>query len=276
MLMTVGYSAVDITATVGNEVPTVGEIQICDGTCAYTKTISPATQFTVQVTITDPNGAGDLNTESILLEFYTGGDTNGGISDWDAITLANVTTGTRDGCDQAGDVYCLQVDTGDWKTKFLLGSADVYVYAEDSASASDSNESAGSLTINATYGTTQDQSAVTFSGNANTNDNAQSPASIETTHNGNTDANVSVTATELTNVALDTIAVGELKWYTSDTVGSAVAYTVGADDQQTNWTRGTVETSTSEIYNTYNWLDIPADQPTGDYSGTFTYASIEA
>ena len=273
MLMTVGFSAVDITATVGNEAPTVGEIQICDGTCAYTKTISPATQFTVQVTITDPNGADDIDTATASLEFYKTADSQGGTPDWDAIVIDPATTGTRDGCTQAGNVYCFQADTGDWTTKFLLGGADVYAYIEDDAGLNDSNESVSALTINATYGTTQDQIAVTFSGNADSSDNAQSPTSIETTHNGNTDTNVNVTATELADNG-NTIAVGNLKWYASDVVGSAVPYTGGADDQQTDWARGTDPTSAT--INTYNWLDIPALQPAGDYTGTFTYASVEA
>jgi hypothetical protein len=88
------FAAVNVTATVGNEKPTVGQIQLCDGTCAITKSLDPATQFTVKATITDPNGQEDLNLSTLRLEFYTTADDNGGTADWDANTLSSVAHGT--------------------------------------------------------------------------------------------------------------------------------------------------------------------------------------
>lgn len=274
-MMTSVLGAVNLTANVGNEAPTVGDIQVCDGTCGYAKSIDPATQFTVQVTIIDPNGAGDLNLETAKLEFYKGSDANGSGDDWDAITLDGVTTGTRDGCTQTGDVYCLQVETSDWTTKFLAGVSDVYVYIEDGSSAMDSNESVGVLTINSNVSHTEDATTGAYSGSPNSTENAiltsEANAYIITIHTGNVDMNVDVTATQLDKGG-DNIPVENQKWYLSDDYGSSSAFTGGADVVKSDYARGTDPTSATQ--NIFYWLDIPADQESGEYTGTITYSSI--
>lgn len=267
--------AVNITANVGNEFPSVEEIQLCDGTCAYQKTLDPATQFTVKVTITDPNGSSDLNLDTAKIEFYKTADSNGSGDDWDAITIDPASHGTRDGCTESGDTYCLQVDTDDWTTKFLAGGADVFVYIEDNQGAQDTNESVNSLTVNSNVSHTEDATSGTYSGAPDSTGNAittdQTNTYILTTHTGNVDMNVSVTATQLDKGG-DNIPVENQKWYLSDNYSSSYAFTGGADLVKGDFDRGADPTDNTQ--NVYYWLNIPAETPSGEYTGTLTYGSV--
>jgi hypothetical protein len=60
-----------------------------------------------------------------------------------------------------------------------------------------------------------------------------------------------------------------MSWYLSNVAGSSTPFTGGADNVKTAWSRGIYPTSS--IFNIWMWLDIPALQPTGNYTGTLTY-----
>ena len=269
------FAAVDITATVGNEVPTVGAMQICTGICTGDASIDPATQFTIEVTITDPNGQSDLNLDSIRLEWYTAGDSNGGTPDWDAKTLTPPTTGTRDGCTQSGTTYCLQVDTTDWTTKFLYGTVDVYVYISDMSGGIDSDESGALFTVNSSWGVLPDTTSGTYTGSPDSTNNAFSSTQtantyIITTHLGNANIEVTGTQTDLTYLT-NAIGDGNMSWYLTNDAGSSTPFTGGADNVKTAWSRGIDPTSATS--NLWMWIDIPAGQVAGAYAGTLTYGS---
>lgn len=279
MLASGAFAAINITADVGNEAPSVGAIQLCDGTCEDNKTLDPNTAYTVKVDVSDPNGQADVNTDAFKLEFYVSTDTNGDAADWDHVTLSDeeITTGTADGCTQSGTTYCLQVEAGDWTTKYVNGSSTVWVRAYDNSEAEDSNTAVDALTVNKTFGHTEDATSGTYSAGPNTTGNAittdQTNSYVITTHNGNSDIDLSITATQLTSGG-DTISVGNQKWHTSDAYGSSAGFTGGSDDVMTSWGRGTDPTSASQ--NIYLWLDVPAAQPAGSYTGTLTYGSVSS
>jgi hypothetical protein len=266
---------VSITATVGNENPTVGDIQLCNGTCGYDKSFDPPSQFTVQVTISDPNGQSDLDLTALKLEWYVTADSNGGTPDWDAKALTPPTTGTRDGCIQSGTTYCLQVDTTDWTEKFLSGAVDVYVYVEDQSAAMDSNEAVAIFTVNNSFGTVQDTTSGTYTGAPDTPNNAFSStqtanAYIISTHNGNVNIEVTAAQTDLTYLT-NTIGDGNMSWYLTNDAVSSTPFTGGEDKVETVWSRGTDPTSAAS--NLWMWIDIPAGQVAGAYTGTLTYGS---
>jgi len=276
---------VNISADVGNDPPTVGLIQLCEGTqCSLIadvdNAIDPASQFTIEVTVTDPNGQSDINTESFRLEWYATSDANGSGDDWDAVTLDPPTLGTRDQCVQTGSIYCLQVDTSDWTTKFIAGLGDVYVYVADNTGEIDSNEAVALFTVNSSYGTVEDTTAGTYAGNPNTTDNAFTSTqtaenSIESANNGNVDINITAQQTDLTSGG-DTIGDANISWYSADDAGSSTPFTGGTDLVIGDMNRGNAVAQTSALFNLWMWLDIPQDQPAGTYTGTLTYASVEA
>jgi len=270
-------SDVTITATVGNEAPTVGDIQICDGGCEYSNSLLPATAFTVQVTITDPNGAGDLNLSAAKLQWYTTADDNSTAAGWDVKILSPPATGTRDGCVQAGNVYCLQVDADDWTTKFLVGAADVYVYIEDVSGSMDSNESVGGIVVGQTTGFAPDTTSGTYSGSPNSTNNPfastqTTNAYAVTTHNGNVTLDFTGTQTDLT-YQTNTIGDNNISYNTANNAGGSTPFIGEADVVQA----ALVRDAGSEISNTfslYMWLDIPASQAAGAYTGTLTINSV--
>ena len=268
-------AVVNITATVGNGAPSVGDIQLCTGECGYGKVLDPAMVYVVQVTITDPNGQEDLNLASLRVEWYTTADSNGGTPDWDANTLSSPPTGTDDGCVQAGNTYCLQVEGTYWTTKFAEGLMDVYVYVEDNAGAFDSNEAVAIATVNKAYGTAQDTTSGTYTG---TPDSANNPfdsgqtvnAYIITTHTGNCNIDVTAQQTDLT-YQTNTIGDGNMSWYLTNEAASSTPFTGGEDAVESAWARGA--DPTSAVFNLWMWLDIPFNQPKGEYLGTLTYKS---
>ena len=275
ILLSTVSAPVSLTASVGNAKPDITTIEICDGTCSFAKALDPATAFTLKVYATDPNGATDINRFDV--EFYTTADTNGGTADWDANRVYSLqSTASSQGCTEGSNYYCLVVPATSWTTKFLKGGADVFARVFDDSDDQDANESIGVLTVNATYGTSQDTTSGTYTGSPNTTANPflsgqTANANVGTTHNGNTDINVSVVATNLTKGS-DTITVGNLKWYLSNTYGSSSSFTGGTDDVQTVWGRGTDPTSAT--FDLWNWLDIPVSTPAGAYTGTYTYGSV--
>ena len=277
MLFSMAFAAVDVTANVGNAAPDIdlGSIEICDGTCSATKSVDPASQVTIMVDIVDPNGATDLNLSTLSLTINGNGNT-GGTAGWDKIALSPVSHGTRDGCTESGDTYCLQVDSGDWTTKFIAGLVDsITVAVSDNAeeAATSSGSFIAEMTVNAAVGHSEDATTGAYSGTPGDTDAilANGNAYITTTHNGNVNIDVTVTATALSDSVNTDIAVGQQKWYLTDSVGDATPFTGNADAVKSTWGRGTDPTSATQAV--YYWLDIPAAQPAGAYLGTLTYNS---
>jgi hypothetical protein len=159
----------------------------------------------------------------------------------------------------------------------LAGTADIYVRVDDNSGLQDYNEAVEILTVNDSIGHTEDATTGTYSGNANTTANAiltdQSKAYTITTHNGNVDMNLKITATDL-NIGVNGIAVGNQKWKLTDEYATSTPFTGAADVVKTVFGRGT--DPTSAVQNIYHWLDIPALQPSGQYAGTLTYASVKS
>lgn len=277
MLFSMAFAAVDVTANVGNTAPDINlsSIELCDGSCALTKSVDPASQLTIKVQIVDPNGASDINLDTLSLTINGNGNT-GGTAGWDKIALSPVSHGTRDGCTESGDIYCLQVDSGDWTTKFIAGLIDSLTIAvSDNAeeAATTSGSFAAELTVNAAVGHSEDATTGAYSGTPGNTDAilANGNAYITTTHNGNVNIDITVTATALSDSVHTDIAVGQQKWYLHDSVGDATPFTGAADTVKSTWGRGTDPTSATQ--DVYYWLDIPAGQPAGAYTGTLTYNS---
>ena len=277
MLFSMAFAAVDVTATVGNDAPDVNlsSIEICNGSCALTKSVDPNTALTIKVQISDPNGAADLNLSTLSL-VINGRGNPGGTAGWDKIALSPVTHGTSLGCNESGDTYCLQVSTGDWTTKYkagLIDSITVAVSDNQAEPATTSGSFAAELTVNAAVGHSEGATSGAYSGSPGATDAilADSKAYITSTHNGNVDIDVTVTATALTDSVHTDIAVGQQKWFLTDSVGDATPFTGSADAVRLIWGRGNDPTSATQAV--YYWLDIPAAQPAGAYLGTLTYNS---
>lgn len=262
--------SLSVSATVSLAPIIVGEIQICDGTCAYTKSIDPATEFTVRAVAT----GGDLNTDSFDVYFYQTSDTNSCSVDWDCIQKFAITGATANGCEQTGDVYCLTIPSTDWSTKFISGDADFWVRAEGIGGSDDFNESVGTLTINTSTGTIVDTSAATYSIVPDTAQNAiltdQANAYIISTHNGNVNLDLDVNGDDFSDNG-NTIDKSNQKFNTTDNYGGATAIDGTPQNFLSNWVRGTHPSSS--IQNLWFWLDCPALQPAGDYNSTLTFGS---
>lgn len=270
MLISMAF-AIDVNANVGNATPVIseGSIMFCDGTCSSTKSVDPATDLTVSVEITDPNGQADIDASTLALIISSSP------SSWDRVIASPVSHGTRDGCVEDGNVYCLQVDTTDWTTKFVAGVTTVTIDVSDvSAEPATQAESSG-LTINATVGISNDATSGAYSGQPASTDEiltSEAKTYITTTHNGNVDLNVTVTATAFSDAVHTDIPVGAQKWDLTGTVGSATPFTGSADLVNSTWGRGTNPVSATMDLSL--WLDIPAGQPAGAYLGTLTYNSV--
>ena len=252
------------------QAPSVGAVQLCDGTCAYTKTIDPASEFTVKVTATDADG--DLNVSRFGVHFYTASDGDTCTEDWDCRKKDNLSSATANGCTASGDTYCITVSAGSWTGKFLAGSADVNVIAYDDGGRADSNEHAGSINVNSYAGVSADASTAIYSGNPNSTQNTiltdQTNAYIVITHNGNCNLTATVTCATFTKNG-DSISVENQKFNPdADVYGSATACDGTAQNMKTGWGRGTDPTSATN--STYFWLNIPSEQPVGDYTSSLT------
>jgi len=272
------YADVTITATVGNQAPTITFVNVCDGACEAQNTLAPATDVTIEVTVTDPNGADDIDTATFSVEIYTTGDVNGSGADWDAIVVS-ATAGTRDDCDQAGDTYCLQVDAGDWTTKFLAGNADVYVYVTDDSGAMSSAEETDAIIVDATEGLTSDATTGTYSGSPDSTDNvfvseiASNPY-IVLTHNANVDLLVTADQENLDGSGAIYIGDDNVSWNLVADGATSTAFTGSADTVMAEYSRGI--DSDSNTLNVWMYLDIPADTPADDYVGTLAIVASDA
>ena len=258
----------NVTATVSTSAFGIGTIEFCDGTCASTKTIDPATQFTIKVTM---NNDDDINSSGFDAYFYQTNDTNESSSDWDNIKKYGITSANADGCEATGLVYCLTISEGEWTTKFIAGTADVWVKAETTTSLEDFGESIGNLTISNATAIILDSSTATYSVTPNTMQNQittdQANPYIEITHNGNINLDLNTIGADFVSGG-NTIDKGNQKYNTTNNYGGATAIDGTVQIFLTDMNRGTYPTSS--LRNLWLWLDCPDQQPKGTYTSTLT------
>lgn len=256
--------SLSVSATVSTQF-NVGEMQICDGTCDYTKSIDSATQFTVKVAAVGD----DLNANGFAVYFYETSDTNDCSEGWDCVKKLAITGGSANGCEQAGDTYCLTVESTDWTTKFLAGATDVWVSAKTNGGATDSNESVGAITVNSATSLVIDSSTATYSTAPNSTQNPiltdQANAYVYITHNGNIDLNLTTQGADFIKGG-DTIDKANQKFSITGDYGGSAAIDGTAQNFLTVWGRGTYPTSSAQ--NLYFWLDCPSNTAAGDYTST--------
>ena len=286
-------AAVNVTATVTGAALTVGRIRICDGTCQNAAvSMDPSDPFTIEVTITDPNGWNDINTESLNVQFYTATDRNGCSSNWDcnAMSLAlldyNIVLETANGCTHApaGGIYCISIPSSAWTTKFLNSDANIYIAVDDNFTGGTHYQDYNALpatgiwTINANTSISEDTTSGTYSGAPTTNDinftSTQTTFSyVDTNHNGNTDLNFTLTGSDLNVSATVYMGDGNQSWALTNFVGTGLPFSGSPDEIIGDWNRGDLATSDRNSQVVYTWLDIPNQQPVGAYTGTMTYNS---
>ena len=254
--------SLSVSATVSIAPVDIEEIQLCDGTCEYTKSIDPATEFTIKVTMQDD---GDLNTFDAY--FYQTSDTNECSEDWDCVKKLAVTSANANGCEVAGDVYCLTIEESDWTTKFIAGSADIWIRAIGLTIGDDFNESIGALTINNATATTLDSATATYSIAPNSAQNAiltdQANPYIKITHNGNINLDLNIIGDDFSYNG-NTIDKANQKFNTANNYAEATAIDGLAQIFLSDWTKGIYPTSS--IQNVWLWLNCPANQPAGNYT----------
>jgi len=257
-----------VSATISSSVLDVGEIQLCDGTCAFTKTIDPATQFTVKVTM---NNDSDINTSGFDVYFYQTTDTNSCSADWDCIRKFAVTSGSADGCEATGSVYCLTVSPSNWTTKFIAGSGDIWVRAEKNSGEVDFNESVGALEVSNAISLVLDTTTATYSLVPNTTQNTittdQANPYIAITHSGNISLDLNTIGADFISGG-DTIDKANQKYNVDDNYAGATSIDGTPQVFLIDMNRGIYPTSS--LRNLWLWLDCPDQQPTGTYTSSLT------
>jgi len=283
-------AAVNITATVTAGSPTVGRLRMCDGSCDGNKTLAPKTYFTVEATISDPNGYADINTASIKLELYSFYDGNGCTENWDCnrttIIDDNIWLATANGCTHSPttNIYCINVGMDVWSTKFLKGDTNIYVRVDDNDTSGqnthrmDANwlRDHNSFTVNANLSRSEDTTSGTYSGAPNTTynpfDSGQTVnAYIKTTHSGNVNMDVNLTGTDLNISAVIFIGDGNETWNIANVTAGSTPISPVSTAAIPDWNRGSYPDSNTQ--NLWYWLTIPNQQPTGPYTGTITYSA---
>lgn len=288
-------AAVTVTATVTSSSPTVGRIRICDGSCALSKTMDPRTFFTVEATISDPNGYNDINTQSIRLELYAFYDLNGCAENWDCNRTAmlddNIWLGTNNGCTHSpiANTYCINVGMDVWSTKFIKGDTELYIRVDDNDTAGvnthrmDANwlRDNNSLTINANTSRSEDTTTGTYSAAPNTTYNAFDSgqtvnAYIISTHNGNVTMDLNLVGTDLNVSTVIFIKDRNQSFNLENATASSIRLSGDTNAAIGDWNRGSVILMDSNTQNIWYWLSIPDQQPQGSYTGTITYSSGQA
>ena len=270
-------------ATILNNKPVVGKIQVCDGSCSLTKTFDPATAFTVRVSVTDVDGQGDVNTESFRVSLYTASDINSSAESWDHNNMTllddNISLGTRNGCTQSGSIYCINIPNTAWTTKFLYGDANIYVAVDDNAHAFDANSmTTGGLTVNEIFAIAQDTGAGLFKGAAGTAKNSfestqTSNSYIRTLQNGNADMNFN---NMVSNQEHGAYVIGDdnIFWNTENDPDSGTPFTGGTDRIEGDWNRGVYPVIPT--VDLYTWIDIPIDTVAGTYDGNYVCSTLQS
>jgi len=286
---------VTISATVGGVAPTVGRIRICDGVCDINKNgvlaFSATQAFTLEVTVTDPNGASDINTQSFRVTIFTYQDLNSNAEDWDHNSLFlkkaddNLSLGTSNGCTQSGNVYCIRIPAAAWKDKFMWGDVNIYVAVDDNSGKYDENAvDRNALMLSKVLNRSEDTTSGTYSGDPNTTNNAFDNAStvnayIKTTNNGNVSLTVTGNGSDFNALPYSSfnmqyiIKDANQSWYLSNAPTSSTPFTGSAANLTTSFHRGI--SPDSNYFDLYLWLDVPTLQPSGAYDGNIAYNQTE-
>jgi len=266
-----------------NNPPIVGQLQFCDGSCTLRDTdgIDPATAFTIQANISDPNGNADINTETFRVTLFHNTDVNTCSEDWDcnAMTVMDdaLWLGTQNGCTQSGNTYCINIPATSWTTKFMWGDLNIYVAVDDNAGAYDSN----AIDVNTTFANkminlSEDTTTGTYAGAPDSNNNAftstqTSNSYVETTHSGNLALDLNVLASLFWNSSTLTTMGWENESWDDSNVASESVFTGANDSIKTDFNRGVYPTSST--FHTYLWLDVPGAQLSGSYDGNLTFGA---
>ncbi len=282
---------VTISATVGGVAPTIGSIRICDGTCAVNKSFTGTQLFTLEVTVTDPNGASDINTQSFRVTIFSYTDLNSTAEDWDHNSMYlknkddNLSLGTSNGCTQGGNVYCIKIPAAAWKDKFLWGDVNIYVAVDDNTGRYDMNAvDRNALMLSKVLNRSEDTSSGTYSGDPNSTNNPFDNAStvnayIKTTNNGNVDLNVTCKGSDFNALPYTSFDIRYIikdvnqSWYLSNNPTLSIPFTVDANTVTSSFHRGIYPDS--NYFNLYLWLDIPNLQQSGAYDGNIAYDQVE-
>jgi hypothetical protein len=260
-----------VSATVLSSPLSVGEIQVCDGTCDYTKSIAPATEFTIKAEITGD----DINTTGFDAYFYQTADTNDSETDWDNIKLYGLTGATANGCVQTGSTYCLTITNDLWTTKFLDGLANIWVKAKTNTGEEDFNESIEALTIGNSTGVTSDAPTAIYAIVPNTVQNAiytsEGNAYFLLTHNGNINLDLDTNGDNFVYEE-NSIDKTNQKFNDEDIYGEATAITGETQIIKSNLTRGTYPTSST--HQEWFWLDAPDQLARGNYTTTLIFGGV--
>ena len=275
---------VNVTATVTGIAPKIHSIEICDGTCALNKTIDPATAFTLRVNIGDPNGQGDINTQSFRVTLFNYLDVNSCTEDWDCnamkLTTDAIFLGSANGCTQNIDanIFCINLPATAWTAKFLWGDVNIYVAVDDNTGLYDSNAvDRNALTANKLLNRSEDTTSGTYSGapsqaNVAFNSTQTSKPYIVTQHTGNIGIDLNIVPSLFWKSATDYyIGEGNQSWDKNGIVANEVAFTAGQNVVKTDFNRGVYPTNSQQYI--WFWLDIPTGQPSGNYDGNMTYGT---
>jgi hypothetical protein len=232
-----------------NNAPTINSIIINEGTNLdgvnydLNANISSATSVTYKCYSGTGGGSGCT---SGSWDCKTGSLTNSSGNNWST----SVTGTTKD-------------TNGVWTCKITAGTT------------SDTN----TATMNEIVGITIDSTSMAYAlGISPSNNNPgytnQSKNYIVVTHSGNVTMVLKVSGTALDDSVHTPIAVGKQKFNGTDDSATATALTGSAAQCAPPLARGTYPTSTTQ--NLYWWLDIPAGQGSGEYTGTLTFGSEKA
>ena len=266
-----------VTATVSSVPPTIQSIQLCDGTCADYKALDSNTAFTIKVEVIDSDY--DVNWATGHIEIYQTADSNTDSLDWEHIEAENLTYADGDGCISDANINCITFSAGYWTTKFLAGGADVYYTVKDSSDNFDEyeltySESSAGILVNQTTGITQDSTNATYSGNPSSTGNAilsdQTNNYIVITHNGNVTIDVNLTCDNFTYGGYS-IDYNNQYYHPSDSYEDSNRCSLSQFNINSDFARGTYPTSNS--FNEFFWLDIPANQMTGSYTSTLVFSA---
>jgi len=174
--------------------------------------------------------------------------------------------------DQGGDNYDAVIDG---TLKDTSGTWNCKGYANDAVGLQGTDTD--TETMNETTGYTVDTSTITYTGSQGSTENPaltdQTNAYIIFTHNGNTDLNLLNNCGDLTYSAY-TIPKTNQKWLDSDNYAGSNTCTGYNQEIDATWSKGTYPTAT--VTNVYFWLDVPAGQALGNYTGTIVVGATQS
>ncbi len=266
-------TGLDVSANIGNNAPIISAINICSvSTCSATMAINPGSSFTIKLTVSDADGVNDLNLSSLVLQVYTATDVNNeSTSNWDHFVLkANNSTlirGNRDGCEESATNYCLHVDSNNWSVKFKAGTTKIFTNVSDLSNSKAYYLSSG-LTVSQYVAMSLDATTISFTGSADTTNNpavmGADKNQVTITNTGNVDLNFTAAESDL-NSGTNTISASNI--FIPGTPNTPFI-DGGSPITGPQIVRGTQPTSGS--LGIALMLNVPANTPKGNYTGTMT------